>query len=294
MSDLKKKKRKKKLTKESDPEGFAKLCVERGKASTKFRPWMAIDMYRMARAGLDQQAIADKLCISGPLMSIWKRKRHSVRYALEKGAEDRGLRDMGSETVDNFVDFVYGHLKPETRKTWDEIKFWEHDADAIDRTEALLKDKGERVRQELFIHALVDSGFDLSKALRLAAVPKQVYNRWMTTTSFNELMDELMWHKKNFIEGALLDLVKQRNPQAVIFANKTQNADRGYGDKTTVEHTGTVTHRHELVPVDELSLPLETRKIILDAMRQRNERLKLEEKKVIDVQAIPVKVSDGA
>lgn len=242
-----------------------------GRATTKFRPWMVVEIYRIMRAGMTEADAAKAIGLTHPRFSNWKAKRKSVRYAVERGREDANATVSTTETVNNFVDYVYGHLKPETRKLWEEMRFWENEADATERTEALLQDKGDRVRQELFVHALVSSGFNLSAAMRMAAVSRNTYNRWILRADFNELMDELTFHKKNMFEGALLDLVKARNPQAVIFANKTQNADRGYGDKTTVEHTGTVHHQHEVVPFDKLDLSPACLREVLDATRRYKE-----------------------
>ena len=78
------------------------------------------------------------------------------------------------------------------------------------------------------------------------------------------MIEEIEWHKCNFFEEALVDLVAMRNPGAVMFVNRTKNADRGYSEKIQVEHSGAIATS---VSVDELELPMETRKELLRAVR---------------------------
>ncbi len=68
--------------------------------------------------------------------------------------------------------------------------------------------------------------------------------------------------KKDLFESALVGLVKQGEPSAVVFANKTLNRDRGYNDKVEVTHV--LGEQHS---VEDLQLSLEQRKEILAAIR---------------------------
>jgi hypothetical protein len=64
-------------------------------------------------------------------------------------------------------------------------------------------------------------------------------------------------------------LVEERHPGAVIFANRTVNADRGYTEKMQVEHSGSVAARgyqmEDIMPY----LDIDTRRKILDAIAQK-------------------------
>ncbi len=81
-------------------------------------------------------------------------------------------------------------------------------------------------------------------------------------------MDELNEAKKDFFENALMGLIDCGYPGAIVFANRTQNADRGYNEKIQLEHTGNVTH--SMIDLSELNLDIETRRKILDAIREKN------------------------
>lgn len=47
-------------------------------------------------------------------------------------------------------------------------------------------------------------------------------------------------HKKDFIENALVKLINSGETSAVIFAAKTLLKDRGYIEKTEIEHSGEI------------------------------------------------------
>ena len=79
--------------------------------------------------------------------------------------------------------------------------------------------------------------------------------------------------KKNFFESSLIGLVEEGHPGAVIFANKTVNADRGYSEKLRIEHTA---QGNDLIDINELELDLDTRKKILDAIRSKKAKPVLE------------------
>jgi hypothetical protein len=88
-----------------------------------------------------------------------------------------------------------------------------------------------------------------------------------TDPEFAELVDEIHLHKKDFFESKLVELVQSGDSSATIFANKTMNRDRGYGDKTTIEHTGTVVVEQRVVQIGDLALPVDVRRAILGAVR---------------------------
>src|SRR5690606_21892274 len=88
---------------------------------------------------------------------------------------------------------------------------------------------------------------------------------------------------KNFIEDGLMDLIEIRNPNAVIFANKTLNRDRGYDEKIEVHHSGQVNHKHEF-SIDQLNLDTETKRKVLNAIREQQKALEAPEQR----QALPM------
>ena len=228
---------------------------------------MVVDVYILASQGASNEEVAAALRISPETLNDWLRNNHpatkpELRYALEKGRAPK-------ETPKPFKDYVYGRLAPELQALWDRIDFFYEHQDGYNKVKALLAGKDETVVQHLFVNALVHTNFDLSRACRLVCISKRTVDHWNENDpDFPRLMDELQWHKKNFFESALNDLVLMRNPQAVIFANKTINRDRGYGDKMELNVNGTITHKH-LVSMGDLEpyLDFDTKVKLLDAMR---------------------------
>jgi hypothetical protein len=165
-----------------------------------------------------------------------------------------------------FGHYVFKHLSAESRKTWEDLKFWVDHQDGQKQIELLVKNLGKRLRQELFIHALVSTNYDISRALFMTGTTRRTIDHWREDLAFAQLFDEIQWHKKNFFEKAMMDLVSERNPLATIWVNKTVNADRGYSEKIRVEHqlTGNTGFSFE-----DLDLDMDTRRKVLDAIRRR-------------------------
>jgi hypothetical protein len=178
----------------------------------------------------------------------WAERHEEVAYAF-KCAEDT------SKTPQTMVQYVYGRLPPDMKKVWDKIAFYEDMEGGLDKVEALLG-KDPRVRQYMFIHALCSTCFNTTRACAMVNLPLRTLSAWMRDDQFVDLIQEVEFHKKNFFEQAMLDLVAVRNPLAVLHVNKTKNADRGYGDKLVIE--ANVQHTHRIVPLEKLALPLET------------------------------------
>jgi len=190
-----------------------------------------------------------------------------------------------------FAAYVFKQLSPEAQKAWESIRFWSNHKDASKMIEKLLHPHNRRVRQELFIHALVSTTFDTTAACRLACVSKDTLRVWREEDlEFCQLVEEVQWHKKNFFEKAMLDLVNERHPLATIWVNKTVNADRGYSEKIKVEHS----INPDGFNFEDLDLDLETKRKILDAIRRKRElssgtngQPKRLAAPVVDVEAVP-------
>lgn len=177
-------------------------------------------------------------------------------------------------------DYVYRSLSQEARNTWEEIKEKAKSPEAI---EQLFKDRPKALRQELFIHALISSKYDMSKACRLVGMSRAGVEKWKKDLHFLQLLEEVHFHKKNFFEKALISLVEERHPGAVLFVNKTMNADRGYSEKLHVEHTT----QQGTINLDDLQLDIQTRKKLLEAVRTKRLQEQNTEQEE-DYEAIPV------
>ena len=228
-----------------------------------------VKAYRLAKSGLSDAKIGKALGVAASTFQVWCAKRSALKKAVQDG------RGVGEGSPETFIEYVYERLPVHLKDLLKEIQACAKEKNGIVRIEALLAKAGKRARQHLFLHALVSSNFCISIACSKILIPRATFQNWVDDDyEFAELMDEIHWHKKNFFEGALFGLVKAGDSPATIFANRTFNRDRGYNEKFEVEHTGEVNHKHS-VSVDDLDLPLETRKLLLKAVREK--------KNVIDV-----------
>ena len=183
-------------------------------------------------------------------------------------AEAKELADKRRGKTNSFSGYVFQRLSPKGKEVWDQIQFWDNHESAYNKIESILAGQTKQLRQELFIHALVSHSFDLSSACRMVGITRHMLAGWSKELAFQQLIEEIQWHKKNFFETSLVNLVEEGHPGAVIFVNKTVNADRGYAEKMEVKHTGNI---ETSFTIDDLELSVETRIELLNAIRKRKE-----------------------
>lgn len=232
-------------------------------AETKWDDSYYARAYALARDGLSDEKLASCLGVTAATLLRWRRKHPALQKALDDG---RKLAQPGA-----FVDYVYKRLPENLQGLWDRLVSARKDrsGNALARAERLLERAGLRARQSLFVHALVCRNFNQSEACSAVNVSRQTLRNWLKNDpDFAALIDEVRWHKANFFEGAFCALVAERNPAVVIHAARTYNAKRGYGQTLKVEHGGTVAHAHS-VRVDDLGLPIEVRRQLLEALQNR-------------------------
>lgn len=234
------------------------------RTTVSYAPRMCIDAFILASSGAPDTQIARSIGITEATLGEWKTRHDEFGYAFETARS----RSKDPKSEDTLSGYVYKHLSDPARAVWDQLEYLEDSDNARASIEELFKaDTDQRLRQQMLVHAIAHKTFDVSAALTMVGVTRGQLRKWIERDpDFATLWDELQFHKKNFFEQGLLDLVKARNPFAVIFANKTINADRGYAEKLKVEHSGTIQHTHVHVPVAELKLPFETRKQMFEAM----------------------------
>lgn len=221
--------------------------------------WLA---YEHAKAGFGDKKIANALGVELNSLKGYLRKYPILAAAIERGRTVRNRRESF-----NFMGYIYKQMSPRLQKLWDEMERLRTEPNGLLRMEALLEDAGTRARQHLFVNALVACNFNKSEACKKVNLPYITLWQWMKhDVFFEQLMDEIDEHRKNFLEGTLMDLVAQKEVSAVLFACKTQLGDRGYNPTKTVNVQGKVDHNHKM-SIDDLNLPLETRIAIRDAMK---------------------------
>jgi hypothetical protein len=234
--------------------------------SMKWKPIYLVLIYRMMRNGIPEKDQAKALGVTRERIYRWMNELPELKEAVEMARRERAENE-------SMPDWVYAHLSPELQEIWKKIEKWHEMPDGVAKIELMLQDEGKRVRQQLFLYALCVSNFCPSAALRMVNVSRKTLNFWISSDGeFAELVDEVQWHKGNFFEESLVRLVREGNPAAVLFANKTFNKERGYQAtaKLEVEHSGAVLHGvvdlAELM--DYLSQPC--RLELLEALRQKN------------------------
>jgi hypothetical protein len=236
----------------------------------KFHPEMYVSIYQLAKQGLSIHAIAQGIGVDKRTLRAWRERRPAIADAIARGREGSLVRPGQSET---FIDFIFKRLPPKIKRIWDQLSAWEKETNCEKKIEALLAQQGKRVRQHLFIHALINSNWNASEACRRVCIAKVTYEKWaQEDTNFIELLDELKWHKKNWIEAGLLDMVG-KSEAATIFVNRTQNRDRGYEPKQIIEHNGSITHGHVDVMALLDKISVDAKREILAAIRQENKSI---------------------
>lgn len=245
-----------------------------------------LKLYELCREGLKMTPIASAMGVDVQTLKKWKANDPDVAYAWKAGRDAASKNKVG----DAFLNYVHGRLPSDLQDLWRDINGIDvQDSNAEKRIERLLEGKGKRIRQSLFIHAMVATNFNRAEACRKVNLSYDAVTNWLRTDpEFARLMDMVTEMKKDFCESALMGLVSQGDTSAVIFTNKTLNRDRGYDPKVTVKHEGTVNHQLDIA---SLGLPAEVMRAILEAVRKKQESMKeLEAPRVI--QALPTKVFD--
>jgi len=225
-----------------------------------------VEVYNLARSGLKEGQMAAALGISLPTFRSWERKKKAFKSAIQKGRKE--YRGRNNKTA-SFEDYVYKRLSKDLRLTWNRICKLDKKKGGLEKIEAILDRKGRRVRQELFLHAWISGNFSISEALRKVNISRNTLERWKKEDpEFAKLVKQIPWYRKNFFEDHLSRLVAGGDSSAIIFVNRTYNRDRGYNEKFDIDMNLSGELNQNVMSVDVLKLPLETRKEILKSLRK--------------------------
>lgn len=238
------------------------------KARCKFKAEFYVEAYILAKSGFADTSIAAALKVGLPTFKNWLSYKKALKIAL-----DRGRKDANVSGVSIFFNYVYKHLPEELMEIWQEINPEPGQTTNFEKLQDLLSGQSERGKQQLYFHALVHCNFNASEAASMVGLSKSHVTSWIRKDQeFAKLVESFHEFKKDFFEGSLVRLVKDRDSSATIFANRTINRDRGYGEKTTIDVNNTSLNVN--INIEELQLPLEVRKIILEAMERLEEQKK--------------------
>jgi hypothetical protein len=237
-----------------------------------------VTAYQLARDGHPDAQIAKIIGVLPETFREWKQKRPALVNSLARGRGEVDDPVTTPATVASFFEYVYNQLPEAEREVFEEILMLHETDSGIECVEAMLKNHGKRMRQHLFFHALVRNNFMIAQACSFVNISHRTFLNWKTRDpDFAELLETLHEYKKDFFEGALVKLVAKGDSAATIFANKTLNKDRGYGDKMTLDVQGAINHTHQhehehRLSIGELDLSIETRREILAAIKQANQQ----------------------
>lgn len=93
-----------------------------------------------------------------------------------------------------------------------------------------LNGRPKKLKQQLFLVAMMKTNYRLTEACRVTGTTRTEVTRWKNTDpEFMQLFAELQHLRNEEVGGALMDLVKERNPQAVIYADKKLTDQQGHG-----------------------------------------------------------------
>jgi hypothetical protein len=235
----------------------------RRKNPNKWRPIFVLKAYLLAKAGMPERDIHASLGVGHQSWNNWKHKLPELREALGMAQEARG-------EVDTLADYCFAQLPRDLQEVWRELTKAE-EGGGVAILEQILMDHGRATRQRLYLHALVESDFNPSRAMSRMRVTRTELRDWLNTDpAFAELVEEMQEHKKNFFEESLVRLAAAGETAAVIFANKTLNKDRGYAVSAdlNVKHSGQI--QHNVLDLAELMpyLGQDTRLAVLEGLRQ--------------------------
>jgi hypothetical protein len=211
-------------------------------------PYYPVTAYAMARVGEPESEIMKALGASTQQWAAWRRSHPELVEALRAGAKHTTARKQGQALVEA--------LSPEAQATWANIQAWRDLPDGPLKTEAMLAEGGLALRQEVFLYALVSSGYRINQALRCTNTTPREYQGWVADPQFQQLVRELEWTRDNFYEECFMDLCRSGEPSAVTHAVKSRLAHRGYGVK--VEAQVEVQQAPGLVDIAALDLDPDT------------------------------------
>tara|TARA_A100000171_G_scaffold53079_1_gene76404 strand:- start:68185 stop:68991 length:807 start_codon:yes stop_codon:yes gene_type:complete len=246
----------------------ARTAKPKAKAKPKRRPptlERVLSYYDAWLRSDDQKKVAAAMGVTVPNLIQFPKRHPEFRLAKKIADEKRG-------SAASFSNYVLQSLSPEAKDTWDQIDFWREGLSGQEQIREILSGKCKRVRQEIFVHALLNTSFNLSEACRLSCTPHTTLRTWQERDlEFRQMMEEIEWHKKNFFEGSLIALVEQQHPGATIHVNETINADRGYSKRLNIHHTGDGSAGGG-ISLEMLNLPEEMLLFIHNRMKELQEQ----------------------
>jgi hypothetical protein len=223
--------------------------------------------YKLALEGMTNGEIAQAMGVERPTLTRWAMEKPGLGHALSEGRMT--LEKQGWGNLTTLQDYIYGHLPLHLKKVWRKMQKIRKEKNAQKKMELLFQNNGEDARKYLFLHSLSVSHFNPTVACKKLCISRKVFTKWCTEDPvFAEHVNEIEWHKDNFIEGKVMEKAGEGNVPILMQLAKSRLAGRGYGDKSQLEITGSVQHSQVM---DISQMPKKLQDMILEFYREQED-----------------------
>lgn len=241
--------------------------------------------FALASNGMGNEDIARSLGIPPRRFARWITEDDALRDGLEEARKPKtGYAD--------FKAFIYEKLPRKVKELWDELDAI-RSLPRIDRTRSerrkavleLIDLSAPRHQQALFLHALIKCNFISNNACLETGISPGTVEGWCRNDEkFRRLVEGIHEFKGDFYESCLVDLCRQGDSAAIIFANKTANRKRGYAPELNINTNSESVVRHEVSVED---LPTDAKRAVLAAIRAKNVAQLEDNSRVQDAEIVP-------
>ena len=216
-------------------------------------PLSTIESYRVYRACLrsdDPEVIATELAITVDSLKQLLSSDQLFREAADAAAADR-------------LPACFEGMDESAKAVWEALSGRDTPEDIKQQALLALAHGGRREQQKLLAYGLMQNHFDVNGALKSLKISQATYRKWMNDPEFAELIANIQFSKRHFVEGKLFQLVAHGDTKATIFAAERLMREE-YGQK--IEVSGNVSHSH--ANLDLSRLPIELRIQVIEALRE--------------------------
>lgn len=257
------------------------LKTRKHMARAKYKEEYILKAYELRRVGYSKNKVAQCLGVTRQALQYWYNTK-----PLFKKAIIRGRKLYKASQQNNSMHYIVKHLPKDVQKQFKKIIKAQKNKASFEQIKVLCKEKGEHTHQILYLHQLIRTNFKITKALEYSGVSFYKYDQWLQDPKFKKLQKEIEWHRGNFYEDAIGDLVRVRDAQIVKWVNETYNADRGYGKQSHIKIDQEVTTQQ----FDFSEMPLELQRELLQWHRNRKQvdSIIVEEQTAVSQKQLPV------
>ena len=153
--------------------------------NSKWRDEFLIKVTHMARDGLTENQMAKMLGISKITFTLWEKEKPLFKQAVEAG---RAYTKRGRRGVFDMSDYIYRKLSPKSRVLWRKINVFDEEGKGQGKIDALLANKGRRIRQDMFLCAWTNSLFSIAAACRKIGINSNTFELWKRKDKYFQKM----------------------------------------------------------------------------------------------------------